>query len=259
MRFASLGSGSRGNGALIASDGTLLLVDCGFTLSDVEKRLGRLRVDAAQISAILVTHEHGDHASGVGPLARRYRLPVWMTDGTRLGARCMLGALPAIQVFSNHDGFEIGDVAVQPVAVPHDAREPSQFVFSDGAARVGLVTDTGSVTPHMERMLDGLQALMLEFNHDERMLWDGPYPLQLKQRIASRYGHLSNIQAAALLTAIDTRGLQHFVAMHLSQQNNDPERVREAASGALRCETDWIAIADQDAGLSWRESGSGMR
>ncbi len=259
MRFASLGSGSRGNATLIGSGSTLLLIDCGFKLSEIEARLGRLRVDAARITAILVTHEHGDHASGVGPLARRYRLPVWMTDGTRLGARGALGSLPAIHVFSNHDAFDIGDVAVQPVAVPHDAREPSQFVFSDGAARVGLVTDAGSVTPHMERMLDGLQALMLEFNHDERMLWDGPYPQQLKQRIASRYGHLSNTQAAALLAAIDTRGLQHFVAMHLSRQNNDAGRVRDAASAALRCTPDWIGIADQDAGLSWRESGTSLR
>ncbi|MGQ0659142.1 MAG: MBL fold metallo-hydrolase [Chromatiales bacterium] len=257
MRFASLGSGSRGNAALIGDARTLLLVDCGFAVRDVEERLGRLGVEASRITAILLTHEHADHASGVGGLARRHRLPVWMTAGTLAAVAQAAGALPKVHVFSNHEPFSIEGIVVQPIAVPHDAREPSQFVFGDGAVRVGLVTDTGSPTPYIQRMLDGVEALLLEFNHDERMLQDGPYPGPLKRRIASSLGHLSNSQSAALLAALDTRRLQHLVAMHLSQQNNSVAIVRDAAAAALHCAPDWIGIADQDLGFGWREVKAG--
>lgn len=253
MRFASLGSGSRGNATLIESGDTLLLVDCGFAVKDTEDRLHRLAIEPADIDAVLVTHEHTDHVSGVGAFARKYQLPVWLTSGSLKAAVAALGDLPDVHIFSNHDPFAVDGVAVEPIPVPHDAREPSQFLFGDGNVRVGLLTDVGSVTPHICRVLNSAHALLLEFNHDETMLRQGPYPEPLKRRIASPLGHLSNGQSAALLSAIDTSRLQHLVAVHLSQQNNTHTIVRNCAARVLGCDPDWIAIADQDTGLPWRE------
>jgi phosphoribosyl 1,2-cyclic phosphodiesterase len=137
--------------------------------------------------------------------------------------------------------------------VPHDAREPVQYVFSDGDRRLGVLTDTGCVTPHIERCLDGCDALVLECNHDSEMLRRGAYPPQLKTRIAGRLGHLDNAAAAALLATLDRRRLQHVVAAHLSEQNNCPELARAALAGALGCGSEWIGVADQETGFGWRE------
>jgi phosphoribosyl 1,2-cyclic phosphodiesterase len=258
VRFASLGSGSRGNATVITAGSTTIVVDCGFSVRDTVARLARIGVEPGGIDAVLVTHEHDDHVGGVGALARRYGLEVWTTAGTRRAAATTLGEVPQTCVFSSHDSFSIGDLLIEPIAVPHDASEPSQFVFSDGGTRVGLLTDVGRVTPHICRMLSGLDALLLEFNHDEEMLRRGPYPASLKQRIGSDLGHLSNAQSAALLREIDTHRLQHLVALHLSQQNNDIGLVRAAAASALSCTEDWIGVADQDSGYGWREVTPGL-
>lgn len=253
MRFASLGSGSRGNGTLVQAGATTLLVDCGFSVRETEQRLARRGLSAKDIDAILVTHEHSDHVGGVGALARRYNLSVWLTPGTLTAAGTALGELPSLSLFSSHEPFAVGDVAIEPVTVPHDAREPSQFVFGDGARRLGVLTDAGHVTAHMISMLDACDALMLEFNHDRALLLDGAYPQALKRRVGGRLGHLSNDEACGLLRRIDTRRLQHVVAAHLSEQNNTPAHVRQALALVLDCEPHWPAIADQDAGLGWRE------
>lgn len=253
MRFASLGSGSRGNGTLVQIDRTAVLIDCGFSLRETESRLSRLGCACGDLAAVLVTHEHGDHVSGVGALVRKYRLPVWLTAGTLKAVQPAIGELPAVNLFSAHTAFSIDAMQIEPIAVPHDAREPSQFVFSDGRARLGLLTDTGNITPHIRRCLEGLDALLLEFNHDEQMLADGPYPAVLKRRVGGQLGHLSNRQSAELLRSIDATRLQHLVAMHLSAQNNTPAHARDSASKALGCAADWVAIADQDAGLAWRD------
>jgi phosphoribosyl 1,2-cyclic phosphodiesterase len=253
VRFSLLGSGSRGNATLIAAGDSLLLVDCGFSLRETTERLARLNVAPNMLTAILVTHEHDDHVSGVGALARKHDIPVWLTGGTLRSAAGPLGELPTVRVFSNHDSFAIGDICIQPVAVPHDACEPCQFVFGDGDTRVGLLTDVGHVTPHIRRMVSGVHALLVEFNHDETMLRQGPYPESLKQRIGGALGHLSNDQSATLLNEIDVTRLQHLVALHLSQQNNHPDIVRQTAAAALGCTPDWIAVADQDLGQGWCE------
>ncbi|MGE0386112.1 MAG: MBL fold metallo-hydrolase [Gammaproteobacteria bacterium] len=253
MRFASLGSGSRGNGTLIAAGATTVLVDCGFPLRETERRLARLEMAAPDLAAILVTHEHGDHHSGVGMLARRYGIPVWLTPGTRRAGAQELGELPRVNEFSCHAPFAIGDLQVEPLAVPHDAREPSQFVFGDGVRRLGVVTDVGRPTPFLCQRLSGCDALMLEFNHDEAMLANGEYPPQLKKRVGGDQGHLSNRQAADLLARIDRGRMQHFVAAHLSEKNNRPALVRVAAAAVLGCEEAWIGVADQALGLPWRE------
>lgn len=252
MRFASLGSGSRGNATLIEQGDTLLLVDCGFSLRETERRLLRLGRDPAQVGAILVTHEHGDHICGVALFARRYKVPVWLSAGTRSACR---DEIPGAVVFNSHAPFAVGDLEITPFPVPHDAREPAQFVFGNGAHRLGLLTDTGSLTPHIEQQLTGCDALLLESNHDRTMLANGIYPPVLKARVGGDYGHLSNDQAAALLRRIDCSRLQHIVAAHLSDKNNTPQLAGAALSAALDCSQEWIGIAGQDDGLGWRELG----
>ncbi len=250
MRFASLGSGSRGNATLVEAGGTRVLVDCGFSCAETEKRLARLSLQPGDVEALLVTHEHSDHIAGVARFSRRFDIPVWMTAGTE--AMHQGGALAAWHCFSGHERFEIGDLEVQPFPVPHDAREPCQFVFSDGASRLGVLTDAGSVTPHMARALSRLDALLLECNHDAQLLASGPYPPALKQRVGGQFGHLSNDQAADLLNKIDCGRLQHLVAAHLSDKNNQPHLARRALAAALGCAAADISVADQDAGLEWR-------
>lgn len=253
MRFASLGSGSEGNGLLVESGNTRVLVDCGFKLSETVRRLCQFGLEPADITAVLVTHEHDDHAGGVARFARRYDVPVYLTYGTLVAMGRSGSMIPSVSLIDSHAPFMIGDLEVHPYPVPHDAREPSQFVFSDGDRRLGLLTDTGDSTPHIERMLSGIDALVLECNHDLELLMNGPYPPTLKRRISGRYGHLDNGTAARILGGIDCSRLQHFVAAHLSVQNNTPELARAAMSTALNCNSAWVSIATQSEGLEWRQ------
>ena len=253
MRFASLGSGSEGNGLVVEAGDTRILIDCGFRVRDTVARLARLGIAPESLAAILVTHEHADHAGGVAAFAARYRIPVWLTFGTleMIGDRTT--GMDSIHGFDSHDTFAIGALEVRPFPVPHDAREPVQFVVSDGARRLGVLTDIGVTTRYVEASLTGCDALVLECNHDLAMLEGGDYPWPLKQRIASRLGHLHNEAAAELLAALDTSRLRHVIAAHLSQQNNTPQKARAALAGALNCSPDWIGIADQDSGFAWRD------
>jgi phosphoribosyl 1,2-cyclic phosphodiesterase len=253
IRFASLGSGSEGNGLLVESGSTRILVDCGFNISETVRRLARLGLEPADLAAILITHEHDDHAGGVARLARRYDIPVYLTYGTLVAIGDKGAMIPRVSLIDSHSPFAIGDLEVHPYPVPHDAREPSQFVFSDGDKRLGLLTDTGASTPHIERMLSGIEALVLECNHELDLLMNGPYPPSLKRRISGRLGHLDNGTAARIVGGIDCTRLQHFIAAHLSASNNTPELARTAMAGALNCEETWICIATQAEGFAWRE------
>jgi phosphoribosyl 1,2-cyclic phosphodiesterase len=255
MRFASLGSGSEGNGLLLEVGATRVLADCGFALSETVARLARLGVTADSLDAILITHEHDDHVGGAARLARKFNIPVWVTHGTLQAAGKALAAVEEVRIFDCHQRFAVGDIEIEPYTVPHDAREPSQFVFSDGACRVGLLTDAGSLTAHMQAVLSGLDALILECNHDLDMLWDSGYPQRLKERIAGKFGHLDNRTASELLTLIDCRRLKHLVAAHLSKQNNTPELARAALAQGLNCELEWVGVATQSDGFTWREVG----
>lgn len=249
MQFASLGSGSRGNATLVEAGATLVMVDCGFSCRETERRMARLDRSPEQLSAVLVTHEHGDHVRGVPVLARKYGLPVWLTRGTRLLMQD--DASLEIRYLDGHSCEELGDLEVQPYIVPHDAREPCQFAFSDGDRRFGMLTDTGRITAHIRESLDACDALLLECNHDTHMLAHGPYSSRLKARVGGPLGHLSNDQAAGLLAGIDTSRLQHLVAAHLSEQNNQPQLAREALAGALDCAPDRVEVAGQDTGTGW--------
>ncbi|MBI5006019.1 MAG: MBL fold metallo-hydrolase [Nitrosomonadales bacterium] len=254
MRFALLGSGSEGNALVVQAGRTSVLLDCGFSLSETLARLTRIGLPPESLHGIVVTHEHGDHISGVAKLARRFSIPVWLSHGT-LRAQSAAFAELSVTEIDIHDVFAIGDVQLQPYPVPHDAAEPVQFVFTDGAKRLGVLTDAGHVTPHIETTLSGCDALVLECNHDAGMLADGDYPWRLKQRVGGRFGHLNNEDAAGLLGRLDSSRLQHIVAAHLSSRNNLPELAVRALSVALGCEESWVAVATQAEGLDWREIG----
>jgi phosphoribosyl 1,2-cyclic phosphodiesterase len=237
---------------VIAAGRTRLLLDCGFSLRETTARLAVLGLEPQDITAIVITHEHDDHVGGLGPVARGLQVPVYLTAGTRRALNGSAANLPEMRPISPHERFAIDDIEVRPFPVPHDAREPAQFVFSDGAARLGFMTDVGSVTSHMQRALDGCEALVLECNHDIEALENGDYPPSLKARIRGERGHLDNRAAALLLKRLDTTRLGCLVAAHLSQKNNRPEWARAALAGALDCEPGWVAVADQDRGHGWR-------
>ena len=253
MRFASLGSGSQGNSLVVEAGRTRLLLDCGFGLAAALNRLGRLGLVAEDLSAIVVTHEHDDHIGGVARLARRHRIPVWLTPGTLAGFEALFAGVEQISMVQNYGAFTVGDLHVQPYPVPHDAREPAQFVFGDGVRRLGVLTDVGCSTPHIESVLSGCDALVLECNHDAEMLRTSSYPQRLRERIGGRFGHLANDAAAALLGRLDNAKLKHLVAAHLSRENNRPDLARAALAAVMNCAPEWIAIADQDEGLAWRQ------
>ena len=254
MRFASLGSGSQGNALVAEAGGTRLMLDCGFALHETEARLARAGLDPSHLAGIIVTHEHGDHADGVFPLARRYGIPVWMTFGTLAALRDAGVTMEdcSIHLVDSQRAFSVGDLLVQPFTVPHDAREPVQYVLSDGACRLGVLTDTGCSTAHIESNLSGCDALVLECNYDPAMLEGGPYPPSLKARIASRLGHLDNRTSGELLAALDRSRLRQVIAAHLSQTNNTPQLARAALAGALSCEPAAIPVATQEEGFAWR-------
>lgn len=253
MRFASIGSGSEGNALLVGAGNTRLMLDCGFGLKDCVLRLSRLGLAPETLSGILVTHEHGDHISGVARLARKYELPVWLTHGTLRSQSKAFAGVERLHEIDPHRPFAVGDLEVFPYPVPHDANEPVQYLFGDGAVRLGVLTDAGCSTPHIEAMLNGCDALVLECNHDRAMLMNGEYPYSLKLRVGGRLGHLSNAEAAALLARLDVGRLQHLVAAHISSKNNTVSLAVGALAEVVGCDPEWIGVATQQEGFGWRE------
>jgi phosphoribosyl 1,2-cyclic phosphodiesterase len=251
IRFASLGSGSAGNALVIQIGTTRILVDCGFSAQETARRLARLGLHPDDLAAVVITHEHADHIGSSAALARRHRIPVHMTPGTRLGARDQ--AYPLLHEFHAGTSFAIGDVEIHPYTVPHDAREPVQFVFTDGALRLALLTDAGHVSPHMVTCIDGVDGLLVECNHDPAMLAAGPYPPALKRRVGGPYGHLPNREAERLLQNMQRDRLQHVIGMHLSERNNRPELARGALANGLGCTAEETSVAGQVDGFFWRE------
>jgi phosphoribosyl 1,2-cyclic phosphodiesterase len=250
LKFASLGSGSKGNATLIESTGGLLLLDCGFTMKETCRRLALLGHQPENISAILVTHEHGDHISGVGPLARRFNLPVYLTHGT--SQHKSVAKLPVRHLINTHQRFQIADIEITPVVVPHDAREPCQFVFRHKGKTLGVLTDLGSITPFIVEQYKDCDSLMLECNHDSRMLSMGPYPASLKLRVGGQWGHLNNQQAASLLREINTEPLQQLVISHISEKNNT-EQLARSALAQVYDNPQALLLAKQDQGFDWLE------
>ena len=250
FRFASLGSGSRGNATLIEAGETRILVDCGFAAREFEARCSLIGIEPTSLDAILVTHEHGDHVRGVGAVSRRFDLPVWMSRGTYQATD--FGRIDQLHLCAGHaSAFVLGELMIEPVPVPHDAREPTQFVFGHRGGRFGLLTDLGSITPRIVAAYEGVDALLLECNHDTQMLLNGPYPPSLQARVGGLYGHLANDQAADLLSRIDHGRLRHLVAGHLSEKNNAPELASTALVGVSEGLSEQLSLLIQDRASDW--------
>ncbi len=232
MRVCQLASGSKGNSIYIESAAARILIDAGLSARQIDARLAAIGVDGATLDALFVTHEHGDHCRGVGPLARRYNLPVYIHPAT-MEQLPGLGAVQA-RFFAVGDEIVCGDIRVCPFSVTHDAAAPVAFVVETDEGRVGVVTDLGVATRLVEERLRSCRVLVIETNHDEVMLRDGPYPWQLKQRIRGRHGHLSNAAGAELLGRLAWHGLEAVFLAHLSETNNRAEIARAEVEQVLR-------------------------
>ena len=255
MRFCSLGSGSTGNATLVeARSGNTVsrvLIDCGFSLRELERRLARTGLLPADIDAVFVTHEHGDHVGCALTLARRHRVPLWTSRGTwrAIGEPDLPDGL--LHFARDLEPIAIGDLELAPYTVPHDANEPLQLCVGDGAARLGVLTDAGSTTPHLLARLQGCDALLLECNHDRVMLANSAYPASLKARIGGRLGHLANDTAAEILAGCMHGGLKRLVAAHLSERNNQPALAQAALAGVFGGQPSDVMVAHPLHGFDW--------
>jgi len=251
MRFASLGSGSKGNSTVVESDTACVMVDCGFGLRNACTRLERIGKSPEDLTAIIVTHEHSDHWKGIGALSAKYNIPVYLSAGS-LKAKEIQSGEALFNCIDSHKDFYVGDVCIKPVPVPHDAREPIQYILSNGKVQLGILTDLGHFTPHVVSSYSKCDALLLECNYDDDMLLDGPYPRFLKDRVSGMFGHLSNRQAADLLLALDLSRLKTLVIGHISAKNNDVSLIK-AAIEPLCGEDIVLSFADQESGSPWME------
>jgi phosphoribosyl 1,2-cyclic phosphodiesterase len=235
-----LASGSKGNCTLISSSGTRLLVDAGLSCRELLRRLVLCGECTSDIDAVLITHEHSDHVGGLNVLAKRLKIPVYMTEATHAAyhryARDSAGnriTLERLELFHPGHVFNIGDVSVTPFTIPHDAVDPVGFTFRSEGVKVGVCTDLGYMPASVRHHIQGCQVLMIESNHDLEMLRGGPYPWAVKQRVMSRVGHLSNDALADFLTTDYDGGAEYVILAHLSEQNNHPEIARMTAERAL--------------------------
>ncbi len=262
MRFASLGSGSEGNSLVVevtsGARTTRLLLDCGFSARETGRRLARLGLTVDDLDAILITHEHADHIGSALTLSRKFSLPLHTSWGTACAVGLAGPDKPGVdrqgvdlKICRGAEAMIIGDIEVLPYTVPHDAREPLQFVFSSGDARLGVLTDVGSGTPHIAETLSGCDALVLECNHDRDMLAKSRYHASLKARIGGSHGHLSNDKAADILAALDYSRLKHIVAAHLSRENNEATLAQTAIAGTLSADLSDVVVATQADGFGW--------
>lgn len=255
MRFCSLGSGSAGNATLIeVAHGTgtsRVLVDCGFSMRELQVRLARIDLAPDDLDGVFITHEHGDHVGCALTLARRHDLPLWMSRGTWRAIGQPADAGPMLQFARDGEPISVGALELTPYTVTHDAQEPLQLRISDGARRLGVLTDAGSITPHLLANLAHCDALLLECNHDRAMLAASAYPASVKARIGGRLGHLANDTSAEILAACAHGGLKHLVAAHLSERNNTPTLARAALAAACGGRSEDIVVADPALGFGW--------
>jgi phosphoribosyl 1,2-cyclic phosphodiesterase len=252
LRFKSLGSGSTGNATLVEASGLVpfrLLIDCGLGLKQLTRRLGEAGLLPDDIHAVFITHEHSDHIGCARSLALRHRIPVWMSRGTfeGIGSPDFDGLLHTAR---DSHAIDLGGLQIMPFTVPHDAREPLQLTCTDGATKLGVLTDLGHATSHLLAHLARCDALLLECNHDSELLAQSSYPPFLKRRVGGMYGHLSNSAAGAIAGSVLQGRLKHLVAAHLSEQNNRPDLAHQAMSDTLGSATE-LVIADATSGTRW--------
>ena len=231
MRLCSIASGSSGNCIYVGSDSTHLLVDTGISKKRIEESLAELQVRGEDLNGILITHEHSDHIQGLGVFCRRYDVPIYATRGTIAGicACKTLGKMPEglFHEIITDEAFDIGDLTVKPFAISHDANEPTGFRIEKDKKAVAVATDLGVYDDYIVECLKGLDAVVLEANHDTHMVEVGPYPYPLKRRVLGDYGHLSNELSGRLLCSILHDNMKHIVLGHLSKENNFPELAYE--------------------------------
>ncbi|WP_196137679.1 MBL fold metallo-hydrolase [Aliikangiella sp. G2MR2-5] len=249
MWFTSLGSGSKGNATLVRSERSHLLIDSGFSCRELEIRLSKRNTEPESVKAILVTHEHSDHMKGVATFANKYEIPVYMSRGTSL--HHLAEKINNIKIISCHKKFSIDDFEITPVTVPHDAREACQFIVESNNLRLGILTDLGHITRHIESSYYRLDGLMLEFNHDVQLLQSGSYPRKLKARVGGQLGHLNNTQAVGFLTKERIAGLKKLVAVHLSEENNSRTIVQSLLESVNVSNNSSYTIASQETGFDW--------
>ena len=232
MKICLLASGSKGNAILVESGQTRLLIDAGLSAREIRRRLDLVGVDAESLTALLITHEHTDHVRGLGPLVRQLDIPVYLQSD--LARRLPdVGKNACVREFVDGEDFAVNDLTVRPFAVTHDSLAPVGFTLTGELGKIGIATDLGIVTRLVTDCLQDCRAVVLETNHDEAMLRDGPYPWKLKQRVRSSHGHLSNNSGGALLRDLVWAGLETVFLGHLSESNNCPELAVEAARRAL--------------------------
>jgi phosphoribosyl 1,2-cyclic phosphodiesterase len=235
LKVSVLGSGSEGNATVVEAEGVAVLIDAGFSGRDLEQRLGSIGIGARQLGAVLITHDHGDHTRGMGIIARRFDVPLYLTRRTAKACRTLLDGTEDVREYATAERVRIGPFEVEPFLTVHDAVDPVAVTIKHIASgcRMGIATDLGRPTATVRAALAGCHMLILEANHDDAMLWTGPYPWSVKQRIASSHGHLSNRASAALARELLHPGLVAVVLGHLSTHCNDPGLARAAVSRAL--------------------------
>lgn len=235
MRVTVLGSGSAGNATLVEADDVRILIDAGFSGRDLERRLCAVDVDPASVSAIVITHDHGDHTRGMGVLARRFSLPLYLTPRTRVVCSALLNGTEDVRSYGSTAPFTLGSLEVKPFLTVHDAADPVAVTVRnvETGAKLGIATDLGRPTAAVRAELANCNMLVLEANHDDALLWSGPYPWSVKQRIASSHGHLSNRAAGELARELFHRGLTTIVLAHLSEHCNYPDLAQAAVAAAL--------------------------
>jgi phosphoribosyl 1,2-cyclic phosphodiesterase len=235
VKITILGSGSRGNSILVESGETRLLIDAGFSGRDLERRLAAVEVEPASLTSLLITHDHGDHTRGMGVFARRWKLPLYLTERTAAACAALLDGSESVRPYSSTQPVTIGALQVSPFLTVHDAVDPVAVTVTElwSEEKLGIATDLGRATTSVRAALRGCHFLVLEANHDEVMLRECHYPWSVKSRIGGSHGHLSNRAAAELAEELFHGGLCAVVLAHLSDAANDPRVAEDVVGAAL--------------------------
>ena len=246
IKFALLGSGSSGNATLVTDGHHSILIDNGLSLKRLEERLAAVQMSPSDLQGVFVTHEHSDHVAGLGVLARKHGIPVYLTEGTRDALPPGVGRIDCIETFDAGEAVRIGNLEVTSFSIAHDAADPVSYTVTNASAKLGFATDFGHTSHLVRTRLALSHALVIESNYCPHMLRTGSYPPKIQQRISSRNGHLSNHDAAKLLSELAHDALQLVVLVHLSRENNLPALASRLAREALPGHPAEIIVAPPD-------------